>query len=41
VSVKRPDTTRQANDTRDYPAIDDFSQLMPGVAMPRREVAHG
>ena len=41
VSVKRPDTTRQANDTRDYPAIDEFSQLMPGIAAPHREVAHG
>jgi len=30
VSVKRPDTTRGEKDTGDYPAIDDFSQLMPG-----------
>ena len=30
VSVKRPDSTRRDNDTGDYPAIDDFSQLMPG-----------
>ena len=29
VAVKRPDTTRPAKDTGDYPAIDDFSQLMP------------
>ena len=41
VSVKRPDSTRRDNDTGDYPAIDDFSQLMPGVASPRREAAHG
>ncbi len=41
VSVKRPDSTRRDNDTGDYPAIDDFSQLMPGVAAPRREAAHG
>ena len=41
VSVKRPDSTRRDNDTGDYPAIDDFSQLMPGVAVPRREAAHG
>jgi HAD superfamily hydrolase (TIGR01509 family) len=41
VSVKRPDSTRHDNDTGDYPAIDDFSQLLPGVATPRREPAHG
>ena len=32
VSVKRPDTTRGEKDTGGYPAIDDFSQLMPGAA---------
>ena len=30
VAVKKPDTTRPVKDTGDYPAIDDFSQLMPG-----------
>lgn len=29
VAVKRPDTTRPVKDTGDYPAIDDFSQLIP------------
>jgi HAD superfamily hydrolase (TIGR01509 family) len=29
VAVKKPDTTRPVKDTGDYPAIDDFSQLMP------------
>jgi len=29
VAVKKPDTTRPQKSTGDYPAIDDFSQLMP------------
>jgi putative hydrolase of the HAD superfamily len=29
VAVKRPDTTKPEKDTGGYPAIDDFSQLMP------------
>jgi putative hydrolase of the HAD superfamily len=29
VAVKRPDTTRSVKDTGDYPAIDDFAQLIP------------
>ena len=29
VAVKKPDTQRPAKDTGDYPAIDDFSELMP------------
>jgi putative hydrolase of the HAD superfamily len=29
VAVKRPDTTRPVKDTGDYPAIDNFSQLIP------------
>jgi putative hydrolase of the HAD superfamily len=29
VAVKKPDTTQPRKDTGDYPAIDDFSQLMP------------
>ncbi len=29
VAVKKPDTTRPEKATGDYPAIDDFSQLMP------------
>ena len=29
VAVKKPDTKRPVKDTGDYPAIDDFSQLMP------------
>jgi putative hydrolase of the HAD superfamily len=30
VAVKRPDTRQPEKQTADYPAIDDFSQLMPG-----------
>lgn len=30
VAVKRPDTKLPAKDTGAYPAIDDFSQLLPG-----------
>jgi HAD superfamily hydrolase (TIGR01509 family) len=30
VAVKRPDTQQPEKQTADYPAIDDFSQLMPG-----------
>jgi len=29
VTIRKPDTTRPEKDTGDYPAIDDFSQLMP------------
>ena len=29
VAVKKPDTRQPQKDTGDYPAIDDFSQLMP------------
>ncbi len=29
VAVKKPDTRQPEKDTGDYPAIDDFSQLMP------------
>ena len=29
VAVKKPDTTRPEKHTGDYPAIDDFSQLIP------------
>jgi putative hydrolase of the HAD superfamily len=29
VTIKRPDTARPEKDTGNYPAIDDFSQLMP------------
>ena len=29
VAVKKPDTTRPEKNTGDYPAIDDFSQLIP------------
>ena len=29
VAVKRPDTKQPEKHTGDYPAIDDFSQLMP------------
>ena len=29
VAVKKPDTQQPEKDTGDYPAIDDFSQLMP------------
>ena len=29
VAVKKPDTMKPEKDTGDYPAIDDFSQLMP------------
>jgi putative hydrolase of the HAD superfamily len=29
VAVKKPDTTQPQKNTGDYPAIDDFSQLMP------------
>lgn len=30
VAVKRPDTRQPEKQTADYPAIDDFSQLIPG-----------
>lgn len=29
VAVKKPDTRQPQKDTADYPAIDDFLQLMP------------
>jgi HAD superfamily hydrolase (TIGR01509 family) len=29
VTIRKPDTARPEKDTGDYPAIDDFSQLMP------------
>lgn len=32
VAVKRPDTKQPEKQTADYPAIDDFSQLIPGRA---------
>jgi hypothetical protein len=29
VTIRKPDTAKPEKDTGDYPAIDDFSQLMP------------